>query len=142
MNDEQKKQWAQSLFIYQDYTIRNIAMMVDVSEATIRQWIAEGQWEGMKKSMLTTRTVQLNYLYDILAALTTRIKEQEEGNTKDADLLIKYTTAIKNLEADTDVPQIIEVAKMFTTWLQHEDLELTKAVTQKFDMFIREQLRK
>jgi len=142
LTHEQKKDWAQVLFIYNDYTIQNIAKTVDVSEAIVRKWIMEGQWEGMKRCLLTTRAVQLEYLYDILAALTARIKEQSEGNTKDADLLIKYTAAIKNLESETSVPQIIEVAKAFTTWLQHDDLELTKTVTLKFNTYIREQLKK
>lgn len=142
LTNEQQKEWAQLLFTKHDFTEKEIAIKVGVEEATVRKWIRDNNWEGVRRSLLTSKEYQLNILYDILSTLTTRIKEQEEGNTKDADLLIKYTAAIKNLEAETSVTQIIEVAKLFTLWLQTIDLELTKTVTLYFDSFIKERLNK
>lgn len=141
--EEQQKDYAQMLFTRFDETIKGIVQKTGASEAVVRRWIKDCNWEGMRRSLLTARETQLELLYDILNNITNRVKQDEEGgNTKDADLIIKYTAAIKNLEADTSISQIIEVAKLFTIWLQHTDTELCKTVTLYFDTFIKERLKK
>jgi len=142
LTDGQKKEWAQLLFTRFDLSIKEIALKTGASEEELRLWIQEGNWEGIRRSLLTSKEVQLNMLYDILESITTRIKENGADNTKDADLVIKYTTAIKNLETESSVTQIIEVAKKFINWLQTIDIELAKTVTLRFDAFIKEELRK
>jgi len=142
LTDGQKKEWAQLLFTRFDLSIKEIALKTGASEEELRLWIQEGNWEGIRRSLLTSKEVQLNILYDILESITTRIKENGADNTKDADLVIKYTTAIKNLETESSVTQIIEVAKKFINWLQTINIELAKTVTLRFDAFIKEELRK
>ena len=142
LTDGQKKEWAQLLFTRFDLSIKEIALKTGAGEEELRLWIQEGNWEGIRRSLLTSKEVQLNILYDILESITTRIKESGADNTKDADLVIKYTTAIKNLETESSVTQIIEVAKKFINWLQTIDIELAKTVTLRFDAFIKEELRK
>jgi len=142
LTDGQKKEWAQLLFTRFDLSIKEIAIKTGAGEEELRLWIQEGNWEGIRRSLLTSKEVQLNILYDILESITTRIKENGADNTKDADLVIKYTTAIKNLETESSVTQIIEVAKKFINWLQTIDIELAKTVTLRFDAFIKEELRK
>ncbi|MBS1687867.1 MAG: hypothetical protein JSS96_04030 [Bacteroidetes bacterium] len=142
LTDGQRKEWAQLLFTRFDLSIKDIALKTGASEEELRLWIQEGNWEGIRRSLLTSKEVQLNILYDILESITTRIKENGADNTKDADLVIKYTTAIKNLETESSVTQIIEVAKKFINWLQTIDIELAKTVTLRFDAFIKEELRK
>lgn len=141
--EEQQRDYARMLFTRFDETIKSIVQKTGASEAVLRKWIKDGNWEGMRRSLLTAKETQLELLYDILNNITNRVKQDEEGgNTKDADLIIKYTTAIKNLETDTSISQIIEVAKLFTTWLQQTDTELCKTVTLYFDTFIKERLKK
>jgi ribosome-binding factor A len=138
----QKKEWAQLLFTRFDLSIKDIALKTGVSEEELRLWIQDGNWEGIRRSLLTSKEVQLNILYDILETITTRIKENGADNTKDADLVIKYTSAIKNLETESSVTQIIEVAKKFINRLQMADLELAKTVALHFDAYIKEELKK
>lgn len=138
----QKKEWAQLLFTRFDLSIKDIALKTGASEEELRLWIQEGNWEGIRRSLLTSKEVQLNILYDILETITTRIKENGADNTKDADLVIKYTSAIKNLETESSVTQVIEVAKKFINRLQTTDLELAKTVAMHFDAYIKEELRK
>ena len=60
-----------------------------------------------------------------------------EINTKELDLTIKYTAAIKNLEVETGLLQIVEVAKLFTTWLSRKDKEIARMITIELDAFIK-----
>ena len=133
-----QKEWARQLFLYEDITIRDIALKTGATEAALRQWITEGGWEGLKRSLLTGREFQLEQLYKLLEQLTEKMKDASEINTKDADLLVKYTTAIKNLDQETDIPAIVQVAKLFTTWLRRTNLELAQQMTVHFDAFIKQ----
>lgn len=132
----QQLEWAKTLYTDQGLPIGEIALKTDVDETAIREWITRYNWDSLKHSKLTCKDEQLKNLYDILAAHMARVKTQEEGNTKDADLLIKYTAAIKNLESDTSVSTIIDVARLFLEWLKPIDLELTKAVAHRLDQFV------
>ena len=138
---DQLREWAQLMYTRHDICIKDIALKTGETEAGIRLWIQEGSWEGMRRTLLTSRQAQLENLYDILDTLAKNVKMQADPNTKDADLLIKYTAAIKNLEAETSAGQIIEVAILFTSWLQRIDLELTKKVTPYFDDLIKEKMK-
>lgn len=141
--EDQQRDYAQLLYTRFDETEQNIACKTGASQAAIRKWIVDGQWGAMRRSLLTARETQLEILYDILHSITTRIREDTAGgNTKDADLVIKYTAAIKNLEAETSTGQIIEVAKLFISWVQPTDLHLAKTITLQFDAFIRDRLKK
>jgi len=138
--NEERKEWAKLLYTRHDVNIRDIAAQTGADEGCVRKWIQEGNWNGLKRSLLTSKEEQLGCLYDILGQLSARIKEQQEGNTKNADLLIKYTTAIKNLETETSISQIIEVAAQFIDWLQPQNPELAKTVALLFDSFIKKRL--
>ena len=137
---EQKKQWARLLYIYHEETIQNIAAIVNIDESEVRLWVHDNKWTDVKRSNLTSKENQLQTMYSILEKATDRMKNDENPNPKDADLLIKYTAAIKNLETDTSLTQIVEVAKLFTTWLYRRDIPLTKTVTLQLDAFIKERL--
>jgi len=137
---EQKKQWARLLYIYHEETIQGIAAIVDIDESEVRLWVNDNKWTDVKRSNLTSKENQLQTMYSMLEKATDRMKNDEHPNPKDADLLIKYTAAIKNLETDTSLTQIVEVAKLFTTWLYRRDIPLTKTVTLQLDAFIKERL--
>jgi terminase small subunit len=141
LNYDERKQWARSLYTWQDKTIKDIALTVSVDEATVRNWVAEGTWDGIRRSSLISKSRQLQHFYNQLENINAKLADSPgEINTKDVDLIVKYTAAIKNLEADITVCQVIEVAELFVTWLRRKDMALTKAVTVKFDAFIKQRL--
>jgi hypothetical protein len=142
LSNDQKREWAQMLYTRFDVTQKEIALKVAADESTIRRWIMEGEWDKMRRSLLTSREDQLRHLYDILAAITMRVKESDElGDTKDADKIIKYTTAIKNLEADVSIGEMIETGMQFIRFVLQRDIETAKLISLQFDTFIKHRLK-
>lgn len=143
LTNQQKKEWAQLLFTNGDSTQKDIALKVGVSEKTMCKWVKEGNWEDLRKSLLTTKNEILRNLYNLLDKISTKLKEEESiGNSKIADMYVKYTAAIKNLETETSIAEIVEVARMFVNWLQNVDPQFALLVLNHFDSFIKERLKR
>ncbi len=137
---DQKREWARSLYTKEDISVRDIALKVSADEVIVRSWVQEGRWPEVKRSLLTSKAMQLDYFYKALETVTGRTGAgQAFDNLKDVDLIVKYTAAIKNLESETGISSIVQVAEVFTTWLLRRDPELSRKVTTHFDVFIREQ---
>jgi len=140
MKGEQRRSYARLLYTKEGYSISDTAIATGVDEAQVRQWLQEGNWNGQKSAWLVSGETQLENLYGLLEQVIARMRAAEEVNPKDADLAAKYTAAIRNLDTDTSVTQIIAVAKLFTLWLRRSDMELAKVITLQFDAFIKERL--
>ena len=134
---EEKNELAKILFVQEDKPIAEIAKAMNVSEGMVRDWCNTGSWENLKRVKPTSKTYQLGQLYSLMDNLVQKMKEAKEVNSKDADLVVKYTAAIKNLDVETTIPQIVEVAKLFITWLHTKNRELAKTFAHNFDGFIR-----
>ncbi len=141
LTNEQRKEWAKHLYTRETKGFRHIAELVGVDEAQLRQWVAEGSWDAIKKTLPTSKEYQLEQLYELLGKITEKINNSDDPNPKDVDLVVKYTAAIKNLDTETSIQQIVDVAKLFTTWLQHKDINMAKKVALEFDGFIRQRIR-
>ncbi|NDC41467.1 MAG: hypothetical protein EBZ77_07955 [Chitinophagia bacterium] len=137
-----EKEYAKLLYTSQQLTLKVIAERVGVSEKTLGKWAEDEDWEKLRKSLLTTKSEQLRRLYDILDALTTRIDESEDGagDTKMADMMVKYTAAISNLETETSTGQLFETGMRFVSFVFKNDIEMGKKVTELFDAFIQSEL--
>jgi hypothetical protein len=139
----QKKEWAELLFIRGDLLQKDIASKVQVSERTLSKWANEGEWERLKKSMLTTKSEILRNLYDLLDKISQKLKEEGSiGDSKIADMYVKYTAAINNLETETSIAQMFEVGRMFVNHLQAIDPQFALSVLNHFDGFIKEKLKR
>jgi hypothetical protein len=134
----ERREWARSEFMREDISNEDLGLKVGTDEATIRKWVREGAWEGMKHSMLTSKRFQLDFFYDALSKLKKKINDSDEINTKDADLVIKYTTAVRNLEIEAPLSQIIEVFELFIRWLRRRDLQLAKDFIVQLDAYVKE----
>jgi hypothetical protein len=140
-NNMQLKEYAQLLYTRHDTSIADIATATQLNEATVRYWIQQDGWDGIKRTLLTAKAHQLEQLYALLEKVTTKMRTEDNINAKDADLAVKYTAAIKNLDTEVGIPQIIEVAKLFTTWLRRRNGELAKSIIVEFDIFIKQRLK-
>ena len=138
LTQEERRRWAYFLYTEKDLSIKELALEVSTDEATVRLWMQEGAWEQVKRSRLTSKATQLDFLYTVLENL--RSKDSKEASPKDADLMLKYTAAIHNLEEATTVTEIIEVSELFIRWLRRRDMQLTKVVVKLFDTFIKERI--
>lgn len=131
------------LYLTDQYDQKDIAVKVGVNKNTISKWVIGDKWDHLKKSMLTTKTEQLRHLYDILSRISKKLNDDDSiGDSKIADMYVKYTAAINNLETDTSIGQIMEVFRMYTNWLQNVDPVFALSVLNHCDAFIKEKLKR
>ena len=138
LTPEERKAWARWMYLNEDISIRDLALTVNTDESTIRKWVRENAWNGSKRSLLTSKKAQLQYLYTALETVNNKIKDSDPVNLKDIDQALKYINAIHNLEVEMPVTQIIEVFEGFVLWLQRRDLRLAQKVVVYLDAFIKE----
>lgn len=131
------------MFISNQYSQKEIAVKVGTTEATLSRWVNTGKWDVMRKSMLTTKNEILSSLYNLLDKIAAKLREENSiGDSKTADMYVKYTAAIKNLETETNLAQLMETGRMFVNHLQTIDPAFALSVLEHFDKFIKEQLKR
>lgn len=139
----QKKEWAQMLFLENKITQKDIAVKVKVTEATMSKWVKDGRWNDLRKSLLTSKSEILRNLYNFLDRMNTKMNSEEGfGDTKLADMYVKYTAAIKNLETETSIAQLMDAGQRFHQFLQAVDPKFALDVLNHFDHFIKDQLKR
>lgn len=140
---EQKRDYAKKLYLTEPgITQKEIAMRVGATEATISKWIREGKWSEEKTSLLTTKSEQLSLMLRQLQAANDSINKRDEGarfpSSKEADAILKLTTAIRNLEQDTNIADKMEVGKQFLAFVrQTVPLEQAWDICRLFDSFVK-----
>src|SRR5688572_21196850 len=108
---QQKKDWAKLLFTRENITTqKELAARVGVSEKTIGKWISDEGWEKFRRSLIVTKEEELSRFYEQVAELNDLIRDRPKGlrfaNSKEADSLVKLTTAIRSMEIESSVAQI------------------------------------
>lgn len=130
LTNNQKRELAELLFTRHDMTQKEIADKVSVSEKTISKWKEAYHWEDKRVSLLTTKGENLRHYYDILDAVRKKIKDSEDGigDTKLADMSVKYATVIERLETETSAGVYIDVLMEFIQDIQKDNLVLAQSL--------------
>lgn len=143
---KQKREWAELLFTREGMLQKEIAVKVNVSPQTITKWVHKYKWEKLKQSMLITREEQLRRLYMQLDELNTYIMKREEGqrfaNSKEADSISKLAVAIRTLESEANIADVVEVFKRFLNWLRGISPQKAQEMGAITDDFIRDILKR
>lgn len=121
--DTANKQYlAKILFTREQLEQKVVAKRVGVSEKTMSKWVNEFNWKSLRRRLLITREEQLNSFYEQLENLNNEIKAKNNGkgvpDTKQADIQIKLTAAIKNLETDLAIADLVESGQRFIKHIQ------------------------
>lgn len=131
------------LYMQNQLSQKEIAVKVKVAEKTICAWKEKYCWEQLRKSLLTTKAEVLRFLYNVLDKLKTKIEGEDGiGDTKQADMVVKYTAAIKSLETETSVAQLMEAGQRFHKFLQVIDPALALNMLNHYDSFIKDSLKR
>lgn len=113
---------AKILFTREKLEQKAIAKKVGVSEKTISKWVNDFNWKKLRSRLLVSKEEVLNALYEQLENLHNSIKEKEAGkqyaDTKEADIQIKLTASIRNLETELAIADLVESGIRFTKHLQ------------------------
>lgn len=140
----QKKEWAAMLYLKEHLTQQEIAEKVGVSRITVNKWIKAEKWEERKVALTLTREQQIGNMHRQVAAINENILSREEGKRyatpPEADSLNKLASAIKKMETDVDISDMISVGMRFINFLRPINMELAKEVTRLYDVFIKKNL--
>lgn len=141
LSTTQKKEWAKTLYLKENLTQQEIADRVGVARITVNRWIADGKWEVQKAGLTLTREEQIANLYRQVSEINRKIADKPEGerfaSNAEADILGKLSAAIKKMETDVGIADIISVQTKFIEFLRSIDFEKAKELTQLSDAFIK-----
>lgn len=145
LKSEQKKMLARELYMLGNNTFEEIAQKVGAQRQTISRWAKAGKWDTLKTGMSITREQSLKNMYQQLDEMNSAILAREPGkrhpDTKEADVMAKLATAIKKLENDVGISDIISVGMRFGEFLRRIDLEKAKEYVKLWDVFLKEQIK-
>jgi transposase len=132
---EDKQYLAKVLFTREQLDQKIVAKRVGVSEKTMSKWVNEFNWKDLRKRLLISKEHQINALYEQLEKLNEIIRSTKEGHadTKQADILIKLTAAVRNLETDLAIADLTESGMRFIKYIQR--VGTTEQVIQVSDMW-------
>ena len=146
LTSKQKKEWAETLFIKEDLTQKEIAKRVGVSEQTLSKWVNIEQWEKRRFITRVIRVQNVESLQRQLIALNESIESRAKGerfpSSKEMDASIKLSKAIKMLDDRVAIYEITEVFKLYHNWLRAVDLEESKRQIPYHDQFVKIQMTK
>jgi transcriptional regulator with XRE-family HTH domain len=138
---KQKKDWAKTLYVFQRLNQKETAAKVGVSAKTMNEWVnGKEKWDTLRVSIILTKEQQLHRVYSQINELNSSIELKQEGSryadSKEADTLVKLTSAAKDLETETGISDIIETFKLFTNWLKQHNLAKAQELVKLQDDFI------
>ncbi|MDO6808092.1 DDE transposase family protein [Zobellia galactanivorans] len=139
---QRKKDYAKLLYTVEGVTVgKELASRAGVSEQTISKWKNEEGWEQLRASVIITKESELKRLYAQIVELNDAIAARDQGhrfaNSKEADVLVKLTSAVRQLETDTSVADAIEVLKDFISHVRQDDYELAMSITTVADGYVK-----
>lgn len=146
LKGNQLKDWAQLLFVKEGCSQKEIAERTGKSAVTINRWAKEGEWTKLKQSLLVTREAQLSRMYMQLDELNSSIMNKEEGqrfpSSKEADTISKLANAIRTMETEASIADIVEVSKRLLNWLRPVNPTLAKELASVINDFISDILKR
>lgn len=147
MRDESKYDYAWLLFS-QNVNQQDIARKVGIAERTVSRWVRDNDWVSRRAVGNITRDELINKTLNLIDKLLQKAIDDKEGNSaKLADQLSKLAGAIRNLDKQVNVVDIVQVFMTFNRWLisrQPLNPELTdeiiRIINRFQDEFINEKL--
>ena len=130
---------ARILYLQCEMDIKELTQSLMVPEEVIKRWIQTGEWDSFRQSLSISKKRQLKYLYKALNTLTSKLSATDEPVPKDVELMVKYSTMIKNIDTEQDLTGLLHIAETFVRWLYRKNEPLAKSVTLELETYIKEQ---
>lgn len=145
LKSEQKKALAREIYLLGSYTYEEIASKVDVQRQTISRWAKAGKWDELKAGMSVTREEILKRMYQHLNNINEDILTRTEGerrpSSKEADVMVKLAAAIKSMETDVGISDLVSAGMRFGDWLRISNVEKAKEFVKLWDLFLKDSIR-
>lgn len=144
LTTQQKKDYARTLYLKDNLTQQEIADKVGVARKTVNRWAVAEKWEEMKVGVTLSREQQISNLHRQVMELNNSILSRPEGERyatpSEADTLGKLAAAIKKMETDVGIADLVSVGIRFIEWIRPIDLDKAKEITVLWDKFIKDRL--
>ncbi|RTL47250.1 MAG: DDE transposase family protein [Sphingobacteriales bacterium] len=142
-----KQYLAKILFTREKLEQKLIAKKVGVSEKTISKWVNEFNWKSLRNRLLIGKEEVLNNFYNQLAELNETIENKEDGkryaDSKEADIMVKYSAAIRSLETELAIADLVESGIRFIKFIQSvEAPEKVMDIADLWNSFLQSEIKK
>lgn len=122
-NSTTDKQYiAKVLYTREKLDQKVISKKIGVSETTISKWVNEFGWKKLRNRLLVGKDQILSDWYEELEEMQAAIKVKPEGkrfsDSKESDAKLKLSAAIRNLETELAISDIVESGIRFIKFLQ------------------------
>ena len=147
MDIKDKQYLAKILFTSQKLDQKVVAQKVGISENTMSKWVNDFRWKDLRNRLLVGKEEMLNDFYEELAELNETIRGREKGkrysNNKEADTKVKLTAAIRNLETELAIADLVASGKKFLKFMQMKNLhDQVNEYAEIWNDFIHAEMRK
>ena len=117
-----KQYLAKILFTREKLEQKIVAKKVGISEKTMSKWVNDFNWKKLRERLLIGKEQILSDMYEEMEELQTTIRAKKEGerfsDTKQADIKVKLTASIRNLETELAIADLVESGIRFIKHLQ------------------------
>lgn len=140
-----KRELAKQLYLRDNLSQKEIADMVDISPKSLSKWIKDERWDTEKSAYTVTREQQIQRLYGHISAINEAISTRAAGdnvpNAKEADTLNKLATAIRKLENEIGISEVIAASIKVCNFLRAKgEVEAAKTMAGWFNAYIKENI--
>ena len=141
LTNQQKRDWAKTLYLKENLTQQEIADRVGVSRVSVSNWIRQNKWEEQRTALTLTREEQVRSLYRQVGEINKTIEARPEGerfaNSAEADIIGKLSKAIKQMETEVGIAEVVSVLTKCIEFLRPQDHQKAKEVVSWADAFIK-----
>ncbi len=142
-----KQYLARILFTREKLEQKLIAEKVGVSEKTIGKWVNENNWHSVRNRLLIGKEEVLNSFYEQLAEINEFIRSKPEGerygDSKVSDTQVKLTAAIRNMETELAIADLVESGMRFIKYIQRVGtIDQVKETEELWNSFLMENFKK
>lgn len=142
---EQSKNYAKLLYVKENFTQKEIAERVGVSEVTLSKWVNEGKWEELKSTISVTREERLRSTINQLTDLDNLIASREEKyrfpTKEESNIRRRLVADLAALETEVGLTDVINVSRKILDWIRPIDPEKGKELCNLFDAYIKDQIK-
>lgn len=147
MDIKDKQYLAKILFTSQKLDQKVVAQKVGITENTMTKWVRDFRWKDLRNRLLVGKEEMLNDFYEELAELNETIRGREKGkrfsNNKEADTKVKLTAAIRNLETELAIADIVATGIKFMKFMQMKNMyDEVSSFSEIWNDFIHAEMRK
>jgi DNA-binding transcriptional regulator LsrR (DeoR family) len=146
LSKQQKKELAKTLFLTGKFTQKEISEKTGVSRQSLSKWVNDGKWEELLVGVTISRENILQGLQRQINEINKAILNREDGarfaTPSETVTIGKLSEAIKKLEIDLGISEIVSVSIAINEFIKKFDVEKAKEVSEYFDAFVEEKMRK